>query len=152
MNNKHRALWAVGALIAVFLALVIWYMWTHPAPRALAPGDVATTTPSTFVDNPLHIVDNSQFYEIDVTYPSGVGFVYALDLTDEAASLFPPPGPVPPTRDEIGTARVSTAEKYIEIGSTSPAGVSPGGGSGGRGAPRERTGSGRRWRAPGRSA
>lgn len=70
MNNKHRALWAVGGLVAVFLGLAGWYMWTHPAPSALAPGEQATTTPSAFVDKPLHIVDNGRFYEIDVTYPS----------------------------------------------------------------------------------
>ncbi|MEA2701700.1 MAG: hypothetical protein QOE22_409 [Candidatus Parcubacteria bacterium] len=70
MNNKHRAVWAVGALILVFLALLIWYMWTHPAPRALAPGDVATTTPPTLVGEPLHIIDNGKHYEIDAAYPS----------------------------------------------------------------------------------
>mgnify|MGYP001331264847 CR=1 FL=1 len=69
MNNKHRALWAVGALLAVFLGLLIWYLWTHPAPRALAPGDVATST-IPFVDEPLHIIDNGPYHEIDAAYPS----------------------------------------------------------------------------------
>ena len=33
--------------------------------------------------------------DLDRTFPSGVGFVYALDLTADAAAHFPPPGPVP---------------------------------------------------------
>lgn len=33
--------------------------------------------------------------DLDRTFPSGVGFVYALDLTDDAAEHFPAPGPVP---------------------------------------------------------
>lgn len=33
--------------------------------------------------------------DLDRTFPSGVGRVYALDLTPRAAERFPPPGPVP---------------------------------------------------------
>lgn len=33
--------------------------------------------------------------DLDVTFPSGVGYGYTLDLTDDAARHFPPPGPVP---------------------------------------------------------
>lgn len=33
--------------------------------------------------------------DLDVTFPSGVGMVLHLDLTDDAADRFPPPGPVP---------------------------------------------------------
>lgn len=33
--------------------------------------------------------------DLDVRFPGGIGFVFALDLTDEAPSRFPPPGPVP---------------------------------------------------------
>lgn len=31
----------------------------------------------------------------DVRFPSGIGVCYALDLTEDAAAQFPPPGPVP---------------------------------------------------------
>lgn len=33
--------------------------------------------------------------DLDVTFPSGVGLVLHLDLTDDAADHFPAPGPVP---------------------------------------------------------
>lgn len=33
--------------------------------------------------------------DLDVTYPGGVGLGYALDLTDDASTHFPPPGPIP---------------------------------------------------------
>lgn len=33
--------------------------------------------------------------DLDKRYPSGIGHVYALDLTPQAPSRFPPPGPVP---------------------------------------------------------
>jgi hypothetical protein len=87
MNNKHRALWAVGGLVIVFLGIVIWYMWTHPAPHALAPGNVATSTPVSFVDKPLHIVDNGQFYEIDVAYPSATPLQASAGANADAAAV-----------------------------------------------------------------
>jgi len=87
MNNKRRALWAVGGLIIVFLGLVVWYMWTHPAPSALAPGGTATTTPSAFIDKPLHIVDNGQFYEIDVMYPSATPLSESAGAEADAAAV-----------------------------------------------------------------
>jgi GNAT superfamily N-acetyltransferase len=33
--------------------------------------------------------------DLDVRFPSGVGVILALDLTDDAPDRFPPPGPVP---------------------------------------------------------
>lgn len=33
--------------------------------------------------------------DLDVTFPSGIGLAFALDLTDDAGQHFPPPGPVP---------------------------------------------------------
>lgn len=87
MKNKHQALWAVGGLIVVFLGLVAWYMWTHPAPHALAPGGTATTTPAAFVDSPRHIVDNGQFYEIDVTYPSTTPLNASAGTEADAAAV-----------------------------------------------------------------
>ena len=33
--------------------------------------------------------------DLDVRYASGVGLGYVLDLTDDAAEHFAPPGPVP---------------------------------------------------------
>lgn len=70
MNNKHRALWAVGVLLLVFLGILVWYLWSHSVPRALAPGNIATSSPPTVVGEPLHIVDNGQYYEINAAYPS----------------------------------------------------------------------------------
>lgn len=34
--------------------------------------------------------------DLDVRFPSGIGFAFSLDLTDEAEQRFGPPGPVPP--------------------------------------------------------
>ncbi len=34
--------------------------------------------------------------DLDVRYPSGVGFGFTLDLAPDAVDHFPPPGPVPP--------------------------------------------------------
>lgn len=87
MNNKHRALWAVGALIVVFIGLVVWYMWTHPAPHAIAPGDVATTTPPAIIGEPIHITDNGRFYEIDVTYPSATPLNATAGAAADAAAV-----------------------------------------------------------------
>lgn len=88
MNNKRKALCAVGGLIVVFISLVGWYMWTRPAPRAFAPGDVATTTPpAVVVGEPLHIVDNGQFYEIDVTYPSATPLNASAGPAADAAAV-----------------------------------------------------------------
>lgn len=47
-----------------------------------------------------HVLYESRFGftprpDLDRRFPSGVGHVYALDLTDDAADHFPPPGPVP---------------------------------------------------------
>lgn len=33
--------------------------------------------------------------DLDVRFPGGDGFVFTLDLTDDAVNRFPPPGPVP---------------------------------------------------------
>ena len=33
--------------------------------------------------------------DLDVRFPSGIGYAFALDLTDEAPERFPEPGPVP---------------------------------------------------------
>ncbi|HEY4488869.1 MAG TPA: DUF3298 domain-containing protein [Candidatus Paceibacterota bacterium] len=86
MNNKHRALWAVGGLLAIFIALLIWYMATHPAPTAVAPGDVATTTPP-FVDTPQHIVDNGTYHEIDVAYPGVTPLFTSAGAEADAAAV-----------------------------------------------------------------
>ncbi|HEY4489443.1 MAG TPA: DUF3298 domain-containing protein [Candidatus Paceibacterota bacterium] len=87
MNNKHRALWAVGGLLVIFLALLIWYMATHPATRVVAPGDIATTTPL-FVDEPQHIVDNGPYHEIDVAYPGTTPLKSSAGAEADAAAVF----------------------------------------------------------------
>lgn len=69
MNNKHHAVWAIIALLIVFLALLLWRLF-DPTPRATAPGDVATTTPAQVAAEPVHIIDTGEFYEIDAAYPS----------------------------------------------------------------------------------
>lgn len=35
--------------------------------------------------------------DLDVAFPAGVGYAFQLDLVDDAAAAFPPPGPVPAT-------------------------------------------------------
>jgi len=86
MNNKRRALWAVGGFLVIFLALLIWYMATHPAPRVTAPGDIATTTPP-FIDEPQHIVDNGPYHEIDVAYPGATPLEASTGAEADAAAV-----------------------------------------------------------------
>lgn len=86
MNNKHKAVWAAGALIIVFLALVLWYMATHPAPTVVAPG-TGTSTPAV-VGEPVHVIDEGPYYEIDATYPSATPLGASAGLTaDEQAVM-----------------------------------------------------------------
>lgn len=71
MNNKHHAVWAVIALLIVFLGILIWRM-IDPTPRAVAPGaQIGTTTPEAVATaEPVHIKDSGRFYDIDAAYPS----------------------------------------------------------------------------------
>lgn len=51
-----------------------------------------------FMERAHRLYDRLGFHrrpDLDVTFPSGVGLAFALDLTDRAADRFPPPGPVP---------------------------------------------------------
>lgn len=69
MNNKHRALLAIAALIVVFLGLLFWYRIAHRAPGSGVPSQTATTTPETPART-LHLTDSSPYYDIDTAYPS----------------------------------------------------------------------------------
>lgn len=87
MNNKHKAVWAAAALIVVFLGLVLWYMATHPAPMAVAPG-TSTTTPPVAVGEPVHIIDSGEYYDIDAAYPGATPLSASAGLTaDEGAVM-----------------------------------------------------------------
>ncbi|HEY0011119.1 MAG TPA: DUF3298 domain-containing protein [Candidatus Paceibacterota bacterium] len=91
MNNKHHALWAVTALLIVFLAILIWRVFIDPTPRAIAPdGQVATTTaPAAAAIEPIHIKDSGRYYEIDASYPSATPLreTAGLDADADAVAL-----------------------------------------------------------------
>lgn len=73
LQHKHWAIIAIGLLVAIFAALVIWY--TFGSPKALAPSDTATSTPTATTTpaaaGPAHITEHAAYYDIDLTYPSG---------------------------------------------------------------------------------
>ncbi|CAN5761795.1 hypothetical protein BH11PAT2_BH11PAT2_02950 [soil metagenome] len=71
LKHKHLALISAGALVAIFLGLAIWYMVSHPAPVAIAPG-VATTTPPEAIPEYKTIIDLEKYYEIRAIYPLSV--------------------------------------------------------------------------------
>jgi len=72
LKHKHWALIVVAALIAVFVALVAWFVLDKP--KALAPttqtatSTVATSTPVVNA-GPKHVAENAAYYTIDLTYP-----------------------------------------------------------------------------------
>ncbi|HEX8591265.1 MAG TPA: RsiV family protein [Candidatus Paceibacterota bacterium] len=71
MNNKHHAVWAVVALLIVFLAILVWRLFIDPTPRALAPGGtVATTTPTATTTPPIVLTDSGRYHDAEATYPS----------------------------------------------------------------------------------
>ncbi|MDB5189849.1 MAG: hypothetical protein JWN49_175 [Parcubacteria group bacterium] len=71
LKHKHLAVISAGALIAIFLGLAVWYMVSHPAPVAIAPG-VATTTPAEVTPTDKTIIDLQKYYEIRAKYPLSV--------------------------------------------------------------------------------
>ncbi|MDB5245086.1 MAG: Immunogenic protein precursor [Parcubacteria group bacterium] len=71
LKHKHLAVISAGALIAIFLGLAVWYMASHPAPVAIAPG-VATTTPTEPAPTDKTIIDLQKYYEIRAKYPLSV--------------------------------------------------------------------------------
>lgn len=51
-----------------------------------------------FMTGAHHLYEREGFArrpDLDVRFPSGVGYAFQLDLTEDAADRFPPPGPVP---------------------------------------------------------
>jgi hypothetical protein len=72
LQHKHWAIIAIGLLVAIFAALVIWY--TFGSPKALAPTETATSTPTATTTSvtvaPAHITEHAAYYDIDLTYPS----------------------------------------------------------------------------------
>jgi hypothetical protein len=85
MNNKQRATAAVIVLFGVFLALLIWYMATHPAPEAAIPGNIATST--TPAAETLHIKDEGEFYEIDAAYPASTPLKASAGVEADARAV-----------------------------------------------------------------
>jgi hypothetical protein len=70
MNNKHQAVIAVAILILVFIGLIAWFHYGKQVYRAPVPDGTATTTPNgDIVVEPLHIREETRFYEIDMAYP-----------------------------------------------------------------------------------
>lgn len=88
MNNKHHAVWAVIALLVVFLAILVWRVFINPTPRALAPGDVATTTPSATTTPPLTLTDSGQYYDAEAKYPGTTPLVQSAGAEANAAAVF----------------------------------------------------------------
>jgi hypothetical protein len=71
MRHKHWAIIAIGILVAIFAGLVLWY--TFGSPKALAPTENASSTPSTATSTasgPARITEHATYYDIDLTYPS----------------------------------------------------------------------------------
>ncbi|MES2225603.1 MAG: DUF3298 domain-containing protein [Patescibacteria group bacterium] len=68
-KHKHHALIVTGILIVVFLALIIWYMASHPAPVALPPSIATTTAPAQMTPADKTVIDLQKYYEIRAKYP-----------------------------------------------------------------------------------
>jgi len=73
LKHKHWALIVVAGLIAVFIVLVLWFVFDKP--KALAPtgqfatSTIATTTPVAD-SGPKHLSENAAYYTIDLAYPA----------------------------------------------------------------------------------
>ena len=89
MNNKHKAMWAVVALFVIFLGIFLWYMVFRPAPiTQVVPIDtIATTTPVVVSSEPVQITENSEYYELDATYPSATPLAASAGAAADAAAV-----------------------------------------------------------------
>lgn len=74
LKQKHWALIFIGILVAVLVAIAVWYLWGSQ--KVLAPSETtATSTPqvatSTVQAAPAaHIVEHAAYYDVDMAYPS----------------------------------------------------------------------------------
>ena len=83
MNNKHKAVLGIAALILIFMGLAIWYMATHQAPSAIAP--MATSTPMT--TGPQALVDTDLYYEIRGEYPGSTPLAQSAGAEADTAAV-----------------------------------------------------------------
>ncbi|HEX2792521.1 MAG TPA: DUF3298 domain-containing protein [Candidatus Paceibacterota bacterium] len=68
MNTRKIELIAGGLLLIIIIGLTVWYMASHPAPAADAPGNGVVT------DTPQTIDEATDYYTIEATYPTGLSF------------------------------------------------------------------------------
>jgi hypothetical protein len=69
LNNKHRAVLAMGVLIGIFVLIALWYMAGHPAPETFIPQTAQAPTRNVAPTGPQHIAEHAKYYDIDVQYP-----------------------------------------------------------------------------------
>lgn len=88
MNNKHTAVFVALGLIAVFVAIAIWYAIAHKS-GAPEVTDTATTTPVTagFEAPAVSIVENGKYYEIEAEYPSATPLLTTTGATANAEAV-----------------------------------------------------------------
>ena len=84
LNYKHRALIAVGIVLAVLVIIALGYYWityhkggppnsqTASSTPEVATSSVASTTAST-APQKLSITEHAKYYDIDASYPSATG-------------------------------------------------------------------------------
>ncbi|MDB5237142.1 MAG: Immunogenic protein precursor [Parcubacteria group bacterium] len=89
MNNKHTAVISVGVLVLIFVGLAVWYMATHQAPSAFAPGTATSTAsgPVTTAAQPGSIVDTGQYYQIHAQYPASTILAQTASVQADAAAV-----------------------------------------------------------------
>lgn len=91
MNNKHLAVWGVVALLVVFLGIFMWYLLGGRAPESVVPpaditdGQATSTTP--FASEPISIVENTQYYELEGSYPNATPLVVTAGSEANAAAV-----------------------------------------------------------------
>lgn len=87
MNNKHKATWAVVVLLAAFLGILVWYLVMDRAPVELPAPDTATTTPAAVSSEPVHITENTQYYELDAEYPNSTPLAASAGAQADARAV-----------------------------------------------------------------
>lgn len=87
MNNKHHAVWAVIALLIVFLGILVWRMFVNPTPRVLAPGNISTTTPGATSTPPVTITDSGQYHDAEAKYPGSTPLAQSAGAEADASAV-----------------------------------------------------------------
>jgi hypothetical protein len=91
MNSKHHAVWAVVVLLVVFLGILMWYLLGGRAPESVVPpadttdGQATSTTP--FASEPISIVENTQYYELEGSYPNTTPLTLTAGTEANAAAV-----------------------------------------------------------------